>query len=84
MCCCDQKKGENYLVDANDTQSVYVSGNSNTVDYLKVVVKNSNINCEMNLYVQWEVLSFSVKLCTLNLKMIQILIWLHKDVTSIC
>ena len=41
-----QQKKVNYLVDTNDTQSDYASGNSYTVEYLKNVVKNSIINCE--------------------------------------
>ena len=72
------KKGESYLVDTNDTQSDYASGNSYTVEYLKNVVKNSIINCEKEFTCTVRSLVAdnisNVKLCTLNFKMIQILI----------
>ena len=52
ICCCDNKtKGENYLVDSNDTQSDYASGNSFTVEYLKNVVKNSIRNLGKGIYI---------------------------------
>ena len=72
------KKGENYLVDTNDIQSDYASGNSYTVKYLKDVVKNSIINCKKEFTCTVRSLvadnTFSVKICTLNFKIIQILI----------
>ena len=72
------KKGENYLVDTNDTHSDYVSGISYAIEYLKDAVKNSIINCEKEFTCIVRSLvadnTFSVKVCTLNFKMIQILI----------
>ena len=40
------KKGDNYLVNINDTQFDYGFGDSYTIQYLKNVLKNSIINCE--------------------------------------
>ena len=72
------KKGDNYLVNINDTQFDYGFGDSYTIQYLKNVLKNSIINCEKEFictvrsFVADNI--FIVKACTLNLNMIQILI----------
>ena len=72
------KNVENYLVDTNDTQYDYTSDNSYTEEYLKDVPKNSIINCEKKFTCTVKSLVadniFSVKVCTLNFKRIQVLV----------
>ena len=72
------KKGGNFLVDTNDTESDYVSANFYIVEYLKDVVKNSITNCEKDFVCTVRSFvannAFSVKICTFNFKMIQITI----------
>ena len=62
------KKGENCLVDNNDAQSVYISDNSYTIEYLKDVVENSIVNCEKEFICKVRSLGCSVHLNIPNIK----------------